>query len=165
MREFNTMEAQRCYVTDSKGEPNSFDFVVESIGVFDPFDILIEALRVIEKKCYIYAAIDKDIPENVKIQPTKKEARGFDIYFQNEDHTLGNLLTSWMDENILDPNSVAENSITFCGYCVPHPLRDEMMMTIIAKDDLVCRKAISAAAMNCGKMFASWRENIISQRR
>jgi DNA-directed RNA polymerase subunit L len=165
MREFNTMEAQRCYVTDSKGEPNSFDFVVESIGVFDPFDILIEALRVIEKKCYMYAAIDKDIPENVKIQPTKKEARGFDIYFQNEDHTLGNLLTSWMDENILDPNSVSENSITFCGYCVPHPLRDEMMMTIIAKDDLVCRKAISAAAMNCGKMFASWRENIISQRR
>jgi len=164
MREFNTMEAQRCYVTNEKKEPDTFDFVIESVGVFDPFDILIESIRVIEKKCYAYVAIDKDIPENVKLQPTKKEARGFDIYFQHEDHTIGNLFTTWMDENILDPHGLVENSIKFCGYCVPHPLRDEMMMTIIAKDDLVCRKAISAAASNCGKMFAKWRESIISMR-
>ena len=70
-----------------------------------------------------------------------------------------------MDENILDSDSLKEGSIQFVGYCVPHPLRDEMMMTIIAKDDLVCRKAISAAAMNCGKMFKSWRETLISQRK
>ena len=164
-REFETMEAQRCYVKNEKGEPTSFDFTIESVGIFDPYDILIESLRVIEKKCYMYAAIDKDLPENVKIQPTKKEARGFDIYFQKEDHTLGNLLSTWMDENILDSDSLKEGSIQFVGYCVPHPLRDEMMMTIIAKDDLVCRKAISAAAMNCGKMFKSWRETLISQRK
>jgi DNA-directed RNA polymerase I and III subunit RPAC1 len=165
IREFNTMEAQRCYVINEKGEPNSFDFVIESIGIFDPMDILIESLRVIEKKCYAYAAVDKEVPENVKIQPTKKEARGFDIYFQNEDHTLGNLLSTWIDENLIDPNNINENTIKYTGYCVPHPLRDEMMMTIIAKDDLVCRKAISAAAANCGKMFASWRESVISMRR
>ena len=165
MSEFNTMEAQRCYVRNEKGEPNTFDFVIESIGIFDPIDILIESLRVIEKKCYLYVAIDKDIPDNVKLQPTKKEARGFDIYFQHEDHTMGNLLTTWMDENILDPHGLIDGSIKFCGYCVPHPLRDEMMMTIIAKDDLVCRKAISAAAMNCGKMFAKWRESVVSMRR
>jgi DNA-directed RNA polymerase subunit L len=165
-REFNTMEVARCYLMDEKGEPNSFDFTVETVGVFNPFDIVIEALKVIEQKCFLYAALDKgDLPENVKIQPTKKEARGFDIYFQNEDHTLGNLLTTWMDENVLDPQGLRDGSIQFCGYCVPHPLRDEMLMTIIAKDDLVCRKALALAAMNCGKMFAIWAEGLTRSRR
>ena len=163
-KEFNTMEIQRCYLTNGKGEPNSFDFVIESIGVYDPKDILLEALNVIKNKCHAYATLDKELPENVKIQPTKKEARGFDIYFQNEDHTLGNLLTTWLDENMLDPQGLIEGHITYCGYCVPHPLRDEMMITIIAKDDLICRKALSAAAANCGKMFSLWRESIISSR-
>ena len=165
-REFNTMEVARCYLTNDKNEPNSFDFTVETAGVFNPLDIVIEALKVIEQKCFLYAALDKgDLPENVKIQPTKKEARGFDVYFQNEDHTLGNLLTSWMDEYLIDTQGLRDGSIQFCGYCVPHPLRDEMLITIIAKDDLVCRKALANAAMNCGKMFASWAEALTRSRR
>jgi len=164
-REFETMEAARCFMMNEKGEPNSFDFVVESCGAFNPFDIIIEALKVIERKCHAYAGLDKgELPDNVKIQPTKKEARGFDIYFQHEDHTLGNLLTTWMDENILDIHGLKENHITFCGYCVPHPLRDEMLMTVLAKDDIICRKAIAAAAMNCGKMFGMWREKLMTSR-
>ena len=114
---------------------------------------------------FIKSGLDKgELPDNVKIQPTKKEARGFDIYFQHEDHTLGNLLTTWMDENIIDPHGLKENHITFCGYCVPHPLRDEMLMTVLAKDDIICRKAIAAAAMNCGKMFGAWREKLMTSR-
>ena len=164
-REFETMEAQRCYTTNEKGEPNSFDFVIESVGVFDPFDIVVEALKVLERKCYAYAALDKgDLPENVKLQPTKKEARGFDIYFQHEDHTLGNLLSTYIDENLLDPHGLKEGTVSYCGYCVPHPLRDEMLMTILAKDDLVCRKVLATAASNCAKMFASWREKFVSMK-
>ena len=128
-------------------------------------DILIESIKVAELKCFNYAAFDKgDLPENVTLQPTKKEARGFDLYFQKEDHTLGNLLTTWLDDNYLDPNGLRENTIQYCGYCVPHPLRDEMLMTIIAKDDLVCRTAIAQASANLGKMFKGWRETLLSVR-
>lgn len=165
-REFETMEAQRCFVVNEKGEPNSFDFVIESAGVFDPFEIVIEALKAIEGKCLKYAALDKnELPDNVKIQPTKKEARGFDIYFQSEDHTLGNLLTTYIDENLLDPSGIKEGSVSFCAYCVPHPLRDEMLMTVLCKEDLVCRKVLANAALNCGRMFAGWREALIKSRR
>jgi DNA-directed RNA polymerase subunit L/DNA-directed RNA polymerase alpha subunit len=165
-REFETMEAQRCFLVNEKGEPNSFDFVVESAGVFDPFDIVIEAIKAIERKCSKYAAIDKgDLPDNIKIQPTKKEARGFDIYFQNEDHTLGNLLSTYIDEHLLDPNGLKENSVSFCGYCVPHPLRDEMLMTVLCKEDLTCRKVLATAAAQTGRMFTSWRETLIKSKR
>lgn len=165
-REFETMEAQRCFLVNEKGDPDSFDFTVESVGAYDPFDIVIEALRAIERKCSKYAALDKgDLPDNIKIQPTKKEARGFDIYFQNEDHTLGNLISTYIDENLLDPHGLKEGTVSFCGYCVPHPLRDEMLMTVLCKEDLTCRKALANAAMNCARIFAGWREALINSRR
>jgi len=157
-REFNTMEAARCFKVNQKGEPFSFDMMIESVGVFDPFDIVMEGIKVCEQKCNLYATVDKGtLPDNIKIQPTKKEARGFDIYFQQEDHTLGNALTTWMDENILDPDSQKPDLIQFCAYCIPHPLRDEMLMTILCKDQETARKAIASAAMNLSKMFAAWR--------
>ena len=165
-REFETMEAARCYVTNEKNEPSSFDFIVESVGALDPYKIVTEALKVLEKKCFAYSAIHTKIPENVKIQPTKKEARGFDIYFQEEDHTLGNLFTTWMDENMLDVNGIIEGYISYCGYCVPHPLRDEMLITILTKDetDSTCRKVLAKAAESTGKMFSAWREAFLREK-
>jgi len=165
-REFNTMEVNRCFKKNEKGEPYSFDFSVESIGVYDPYIIVLEGIKVCEQKCLGYATIDRGtLPENIKIQPTKKEAKGFDIYFQNEDHTLGNLLTTWLDENLLDPDSLKPDSIQFCGYCVPHPLLDEMLMTVLCKDMDTARKAIAQAAMNLSKMFGTWRTAWESKRR
>ena len=157
-REFNTMEVNRCYKKNEKGEPYSFDFTIESVGVYNPYDIVKEAIKVCEEKCFTYSGLDKgSLPENIKIQPTKKEAKGYDIYFQHEDHTLGNLLTTWLDENLLDPLSVKPDAIRFCGYCVPHPLRDEMLITILCENEDTCRKALATAASNLSKMFAQWR--------
>jgi DNA-directed RNA polymerase I and III subunit RPAC1 len=157
-REFNTMEVNRCYKKNEKGEPYSFDFTIESVGVYSPYDIVKEAIKVCEEKCFTYSGLDKgSLPENIKIQPTKKEAKGYDIYFQHEDHTLGNLLTTWLDENLLDPLSVKPDAIRFCGYCVPHPLRDEMLITMLCDNEDTCRKALATAASNLSKMFAQWR--------
>jgi len=157
-REFNTMEVNRCYKKNDKGEPYSFDFTIESVGVYSPYDIVKEAIKVCEEKCFTYAGLDKGtLPDNIKIQPTKKESKGYDIYFQHEDHTLGNLLTTWLDENLLDPLSVKPDAIRFCGYCVPHPLRDEMLITILCDNEDTCRKVLATAASNLSKMFAQWR--------
>lgn len=163
-REFKTMEIARCYEKNEKGEPNSFDFTIETAGAFRPIDIVIEALKVLEKKCDAYVGLATNLPNNVKIQPTKKGSKGYDVYFQHEDHTLGNLFTTWMDEHFLDPNGIREDFITYCGYCVPHPLRDEMLMTIVAADDLVCRKALSAAAVATRDMFGAWRADLGNKR-
>lgn len=157
-REFNTMEVNRCYKKNEKGEPYSFDFTIESVGVYSPYDIVKEAIKVCEEKCFTYAGLDKGtLPDNIKIQPTKKESKGYDIYFQHEDHTLGNLLTTWLDENLLDPLSVKPDAIRFCGYCVPHPLRDEMLITILCDNEDTCKKVLATAASNLSKMFAQWR--------
>ena len=70
-----------------------------------------------------------------------------------------------MDAHLLDPHALNEEMISYCGYCVPHPLRDEMLMTIIAPSDLVCRKVLATAAARCAKMFGEWRLSFGSQRK
>ena len=160
--EFKTMEVQRCYVVDpATGEPNSFDFQVETIGVQPITQIIETALKNIEAKCAKYASIDKDLPENLTVQNADARMKGFDFIFQHEDHTLGNLLQSYMDENMMGKD------VTFVGYKVPHPLRDEMVVRVgmdftgEEKDasELMARVAVAKAAKECAEMFRSWRES------
>uniref|UniRef100_A0A6C0JUV2 DNA-directed RNA polymerase RpoA/D/Rpb3-type domain-containing protein n=1 Tax=viral metagenome TaxID=1070528 RepID=A0A6C0JUV2_9ZZZZ len=153
-REFNTMEVARCFIVNERGEPNSFDFTVESIGVLDPFYIVARALQVIQAKLTAYVSIDSgDLPDNMKVRPADARMKGFDFVFTEEDHTLGNLLQCWMDSNLVD-----SGEITYAGYKVPHPLKDEMVLRIGVDDgkETSARTAISKAAIACADMFRRW---------
>ncbi len=163
IREFQTMEVQRCYKVNSKGEPNSFDFVVETIGTLPIFDIVEKALLNIEKRCAKYSG---ELPNDVKVVPADARMKGFDFYFPNEEHTLGNLFQAYMEANLMDSNEVS-----FVGYKVPHPLRAEMVLRIgvdfptdKARDgkQTVALAAISRAAAGCALMFRQWREDWIA---
>jgi DNA-directed RNA polymerase subunit L len=153
-REFKTMEIARCYKVNEQNEPNSFDFIVESIGVLDPIYIVARALQVLQEKAIFYSSMDAgDLPETVQIRPADASMKGFDFVFQKEDHTLGNLFTTWMEKNLMD-----SGEITFVGYKVPHPLKDEMVIRVAVEDgkELTARTAIVKAARGCAAIFSSW---------
>lgn len=153
-REFATMEVQRCFKVDERGEPYSFDFIVESVGVLDPVYIIARAIEVLQAKVLRYGSIDSgDLPEGLKIRPADARMKGFDFIFQREDHTLGNLLQTWMEQNLVD-----SGEITFVGYKVPHPLRDEMVLRVGVESglDTSARAAVARAARECAQMFKSW---------
>jgi len=153
-REFNTMEVARCFMINERGEPNSFDFTIESIGVLDPLYIVARALQVIQEKLLTYVSIDTgDLPKNIKVRPADARMKGFDFIFAEEDHTLGNLLQCWMDSNLLD-----SGEITYAGYKVPHPLKDEMLLRVGVDDgkETTARTMISKAAQACADMFRRW---------
>ena len=162
-REFDTMEIQRCYMRDpTTGEPNSFEFVVETVGILPVDWIVNRALENIEKKLYKYTAMDKEAPESVTVQPADARMKGFDFIFQKEDHTLGNLLQTYMDQTMMDKD------ISFVGYKVPHPLRDEMVLRVGVdfpldreKDgkESAARSAVAKAAQECSLMFQKWRND------
>jgi DNA-directed RNA polymerase subunit L len=153
-REFATMEVQRCFKKDERGEPYSFDFIVESVGVLRPTYIVARALEVLQAKVLRYASIDTgDLPESVKVRPADAKMKGFDFVFQKEDHTMGNLLQTWMEQNLMDTEQ-----ITFVGYKVPHPLRDEMVLRVGVDSgkDVDARAAVAKAARECAQMFKNW---------
>lgn len=156
-REFATMEVSRCFLVNEQNEPYSFDFVVESVGPLNPTYIVTRAIQVIQEKVTKYASVDAgDLPENVKVLPADARMKGFDFLFQGEDHTLGNLLQTWIDANLVDPGEA-----TFVGYKVPHPLKDEMVLRIGVEsgteDD--ARKVLMKAARGISQIFKAWGEN------
>jgi DNA-directed RNA polymerase subunit L len=156
-REFKTMEIQRCFKVNDKGEPYSFDFIVESVGVLDPVYIVSRAIDILQAKLLRYGSVDSgDLPEGLKIRPADARMKGFDFVFQREDHTLGNLLQTWMEQNLVD-----SGEITFAGYKVPHPLRDEMVLRVGVESglDTSARAAVAKAARECAQMFKNWGGN------
>jgi DNA-directed RNA polymerase subunit L/DNA-directed RNA polymerase alpha subunit len=153
-REFATMEVARCYLTDETNEPYSFDFVMESMGVLDPLYIIARAIQVLQQKMQQYMSIETgDLPENVTISPADARMKGYDFLFKREDHTLGNLLQTWIDTNLY-----ASGDVTFVGYKIPHPLKDEMVFRIGVKDgkESSAREAIARAARNLSETFKQW---------
>lgn len=162
--EFNTMEIARVYLRDERGEPYSYDMTVESIGVLDVPYIVQRACEVGEAMVGKYANLDSPtqaLPEDMVVIQTKSRIIGFDFLIRNHDHTLGNLLQTWLSEKHMD---VAEGSgltkITYVGYEIPHPLRDEMVLRIGVesgkKGDALA--AFAQACRGCAGMFRTLKQ-------
>ena len=131
-REFNTMEIQRCYMMNEKGEPNDFTFHIESVGVQKIPDIVRTGIAACEALVTRYQDLDGTIPSNVRVQEGDSRFSSIDIIFQNEGHTLGNLLETFLVMNHVEGD--VEPKISYAGYKVPHPLRPEMFIRIGFQD-------------------------------
>lgn len=156
-REFSTMEIGRCYKVNERNEPYSFDFILESVGVLDPSYIVARALQVLQDRLVKYASIDAgDLPETLQVRPADARMKGFDFIFQAEDHTLGNMLQTWMDANLVDTGD-----ITYVGYKVPHPLKDEMVVRVGVDDgkETTAREMMTRAFRGLGVMFKKWSDD------
>ena len=155
VREFETLEINRCYLKDEKtGEPYSFDFVIESAGVLSPEYIVLRACEMGASLCEKYTSTV--FPDNLIVQESDSRFSAFDFFFQKEDHTLGNLIQTWIDAHKIDSGEV-----TFVAYDIPHPLRDEMVLRIGVADgkEATARSVLSEAMASCQAMFRSWRDN------
>jgi DNA-directed RNA polymerase subunit L/DNA-directed RNA polymerase alpha subunit len=153
-REFRSLEIYRCFKEDADGEPYSYDFTVESVGTTNVVKIIGDALSSVATLCDKYATMDKgDLPDSLDIRPADARMKGFDFWFEAEDHTLGNLIQTWLDDN-----RIGNGGVTFAGYKVPHPLRDEMVLRIGVEDgsEVTARLAIAEAAKGCADMFREW---------
>ena len=62
----------------------------------------------------------------MKFQQGDSRFPSIDAIFQNETHTLGNLLETYLVENNIDGSE--EPKLRYVGYKVPHPLRPEMFV-------------------------------------
>ncbi len=158
LREFNTMEVARCYQMNDKGEPYSFDFTLESVGSLTIPYIVQRACEVGESMCNRYVNIDKgELPAELSVSSADSRIIGYDFMFRGHDHTLGNLLQTWLVENHID--GAAEPKVTFAGYSVPHPLRDEFILRIGVEDgeESTARKALAQACKGCVEMFRQMR--------
>ncbi len=160
-REFNTMQIKRCYKVDEKNEPYSFDFTVETAGVLAVPYIVERACEVGENMCSRYVNIQRELPAEITVSSADARIIGYDFLIRGHDHTLGNLLQTWLVQNHIEGSATPK--VTYAGYSVPHPLRDEMVLRIGVEDgeEATARQALAEAAKGCVDMFqklrAAWR--------
>jgi DNA-directed RNA polymerase alpha subunit/DNA-directed RNA polymerase subunit L len=134
-REFATMEIQRCYFKDEKGEPNDFTFYVESVGV-QPVPAIVDAgIESLIALMETYKEVNVALPKNVRVQQGDARFPCVDLYFTGEDHTFGNLLTTYLSKHHIESYDNADSDqaaprLSYVGYKIPHPLRNEMYIRI-----------------------------------
>ena len=127
--EFLTTPIQRYYsIDDTTGEPNSFDFVIESVNIALPPRLIVKrALEAGVALCAKYEVEGILGSALVPVQLADTRFLAFDFHFQKEDHTLGNLIQTYIEQSMMDD---PEYSISFVGYDIPHPLLDEMIIRV-----------------------------------
>jgi DNA-directed RNA polymerase II subunit RPB11 len=156
-REFKTMQIQRVYKTDARGDPNSFDFLIETIGTMAPRAVVERALLGLIDMCNDFVGLDAgDLPKYITMRPSDTMMSGYDCLIQGQDHTFGNMIQTWLVDNHVDGDDSPR--ITFAGYKIPHPLKDEMLLRIGVEDnsEVTARAAIAMSARGCKAMFQRW---------
>lgn len=100
-------------------KPNSFDFQVKTIGVFQNEDLLNRAFKVLidklEKTASALKSNDKDV---VEIKPTTNNIPySYDIVLHGEDYTLGKVLEYYCYEQYY----IKQPTLSFVGFRKDHP--------------------------------------------
>ena len=121
--DFWNLDAQRHFI------PNSFDFVVQSVGVYKNIDIVHKACSILCSKMDSFVTLLEE--NNVPILPSndvKKHGydsiiestvmNSYDVILENEDDTLGNILSTIMYRTYFVGK---EKELTFCSFKKFHP--------------------------------------------
>ena len=151
--EWNTMASQRCFLIDAKGEPNSFDFTVESVGMRPVPDIVAEGIRAVVELLRPYT---DETGTGLTTQPVDSRMNGVDVIIEGQEHTLGALLQSFITDIYLEEGAV-DSPITFAGYKVKHPLHRSVMIRLGIREglagDAVARQVVANAASKALALF------------
>jgi DNA-directed RNA polymerase subunit L/DNA-directed RNA polymerase alpha subunit len=159
-REFSTMEIAKVYLKDAKGEPYSYDFVIESTGPLHVPYMVRRACDVGESMMGKYMNVDTAELEgdDFVVVPSDSRVIGFDFLLKGHDHTFGNMIQTYLEQNHIDVQEGSDKvKITYAGYAVPHPLRDELVVRIGVGSRGAALKAFAQACKGCVEIFRSMR--------
>lgn len=143
------MEAQR-YT-----HPDSFDFIIESVGVYSNAEIVTKACMLLIEKCNKLISDVENASGDVDITPSDTTlSNGYDITLQNEDYTLGKCIEYFIHTN----HYAGSRTVSFCGFRKTHPHDNHSMIRIAfnAPTDIdIVHAYLIAAANAAGAVFQS----------
>lgn len=110
-RNFELLDAQRQFI------PDSYDFIIQTIGIYENRDIVKKACVVLQQKLFdLVQTIDSKTIQIVNSETTMDNC--FDIILENEDYTIGKSLEYVLYNKYYLGD---DKSYTFCGFKKFHP--------------------------------------------
>ena len=107
---FRLLDAQRHFID------NSFDFVIQTIGIYDNKDIVRKACAVLQNKFIDMVEIIDAGELPVYISETTMD-HCYDIHLEGEDYTVGKILEYVLYSKYYEK----EKTLTYCGFKKYHP--------------------------------------------
>ena len=118
-KNFYILDAQRHFVSDS------FDFVVQTVGVFENKEIVKKACKILHDKFVeLTTTIDSDSVPILNSETTIDNC--FDIVLENEDYTIGKILEYILYEKYYSKEKI----FTYCGFKKFHPHNTDSIIRI-----------------------------------
>jgi len=121
-------EVKNWWLLDAKRicKPNSFDFTIQSVGVFENIQLVIIGISQIQKKIQRFLKnLDEFGDGQISIEPSLSTMEdSYDIVFE-DDYTLGKVV-----EFMLYKNYFSKNILSYCGYIKMHPHDEESIIRI-----------------------------------
>lgn len=146
-KDFMCLDAQRHFVADS------FDFVVQTIGIYRNEELLQTACQILQDKVLAFYDSVRDNEVLVRRSDAVSMDHCYDVTMVNEDYTLGNLLVYLLIETYYDHDSV-DSRISFCGFKKEHPHDENSILRIAFQeggDEIKVRECLRTV---CGKAHA-----------
>jgi DNA-directed RNA polymerase alpha subunit len=144
-KNYYLLDAQRSYLKDS------FDFVIQTVGVYSNKDIVKKACVVLQNKLVEFVQnIDSDIIPITVSETTVDNC--YDVILENEDYTLGKALEYILYEKYYN----GEKVLTFCGFKKFHPHNDDSTLRIAfgqSADKRMVGQYIKNAAIDAKDLF------------
>ena len=118
------LDGKRIYIKDS------FDFVIQSVGVFTNEEIFQKACDILIKGLQnINTLIDTD---EIKINQAETTMNNcYDVVLENEDYTYGKVI-----EYVLYSKFYEQGILTYCGFKKFHPHDNYSIIRVTYKDDV-----------------------------
>jgi DNA-directed RNA polymerase subunit L len=144
-KNFMLLDAQRHFI------PDSFDFTVQSIGIYDNKELVKKACEVLNKKFVLMVeGIDSDIIPINNSETTMEFC--FDVILENEDYTVGKALEYILYEKFYQ----GEKILSFCGFKKFHPHNTESVVRIAFNensDKNTVRQILRKACVEAADVF------------
>jgi DNA-directed RNA polymerase subunit L len=118
-RNFQLLDAERFYV------PNSFDFVIQTVGIYDNLELIQKACIVLQNKFVDLVESLTNGSLSIRVSETSME-NCYDIILENEDYTVGKIL----EYNLYERFYTKDQVLSFCGFKKFHPHNLESVVRI-----------------------------------
>jgi DNA-directed RNA polymerase II subunit RPB3 len=144
-KNFYLLDAQRYFI------PDSFDFVIQSVGVFENKEIIKKACIVLQNKLIdIIQALDSNLVPINNSETTVDYS--FDIVLENEDYTVGKVLEYILYEKYYQQEKI----LTYCGFKKFHPHNTQSVIRIAYQnnvDKMTASQHLRSACMDANNIF------------
>jgi len=141
-KNWELLDAQRIFV------PNSFDFIIETVGVYSNVQLVTKACDIMIKKCEKFLSEIEHSAETsesgTNAMTTIEHARelttmknSFRVNLIGEDYTLGKVIENYIFSNYYNKT---DGIVSFCGFKKPHPHALDSYIIVSFKDEIELSK-------------------------